>query len=59
MPTAQTLERFIARVELFHFNPHDGSRTPIEELAYQRREGERIAQQSFFYDPAQMLPRKP
>ena len=59
MPTAQTLERSIARVELFHFNSHDGGSTTMEELAYQRREGERIAQQSFFYDPAQMLPRKP
>ena len=59
MPTAQTLERFIARVELFHFNSHDGSSTPLEELAYQRWEGGRIARQSFFYDPAQMLPRKP
>ena len=59
MPTAQTLKRSIARVELFHFNWHDVSSTPMGEPAYQRWEGERIAQQSFFYDPAQMLPRKP
>ena len=59
MPTAQTLERFITRVELFHFNSHDGGSTTMEELAYQRREGERIARESFFYDPAQMPPRKP
>jgi hypothetical protein len=30
--------------------------TRIEELAYQRWEGERIAEETFFYDPAQLLP---
>jgi hypothetical protein len=28
-------------------------------LAYQRWEGERIAQEQFFYDPAQRAPKKP
>jgi hypothetical protein len=30
----------------------------MEELAYQRWEGERIAEEKFFYDPAQLVPRK-
>ena len=36
----------------------DGSRTRMEELAYQRWEGERIAEETFFYDPAQRVPRR-
>jgi len=35
----------------------DGTVTQMEELAYQRREGERIAEEQFFYDPAQMQTR--
>ncbi len=31
----------------------DGSRTHMEEVAWQRWEGERIAQKTLFYDPAQ------
>jgi hypothetical protein len=31
----------------------------MEELAYQRWEGERVAEEQFFYDPAQRTPRKP
>ena len=42
----------------FRFEWIDGSVTEMEELAYQRWEGERIAEERFFYDPAQMLPRK-
>jgi len=34
----------------------DGRRTRIEELAYQRWDGERIAEEQFFYDPAQLKP---
>lgn len=44
---------------IFHFDWIDGTYTHIEELAYQRWDGERIAEESFFYDPAQMIPRKP
>jgi hypothetical protein len=44
---------------IFHFEWHDGSVTRMEELAYQRWEGERIAEEQFFYDPAQRLPRRP
>jgi hypothetical protein len=42
----------------FRFEWHDGTVTEIEELAYQRWEGERIAQEQFFYDPAQMQPKR-
>ena len=30
----------------------------MEELAYQRWEGERIAEEKFFYDPRQLQPLK-
>lgn len=42
---------------IFEFEWQDGSRTRMEELAYQRWEGERIAEEQFFYDPAQRQPR--
>lgn len=42
---------------IFEFTGHDGSLRRIEELAYQRWEGERIAQEQFFYDPKQFAPR--
>jgi len=38
---------------IFDFEWQDGSSTHMEELAYQRWEGERIAEETFFYDPAQ------
>ena len=38
---------------IFTFDWLDGSRTRMEEVAWQRWEGERIAQETFFYDPAQ------
>ena len=41
---------------IFEFTYPDGSRMRIEELAYQRWEGERIAEEQFFYDPAQLKP---
>ena len=44
---------------IFEFTGHDGSRRRIEELAYQRWEGERIAQEQFFYDPKQFVPVMP
>lgn len=37
----------------FHFDWRDGSTTDMEELAWQRWEGERIAEERFFYDPVQ------
>jgi hypothetical protein len=44
---------------IFQFEWLDGTVTHMEELAYQRWEGERIAEETFFYDPAQRAPRKP
>jgi hypothetical protein len=44
---------------IFHFEWLDGSHTHMEELAYQRWRGERIAEETFFYDPAQRVPKKP
>ena len=44
---------------IFHFEWIDGTVTHMEELAYQRWEGERIAEETFFYDPAQRVPKKP
>jgi len=38
---------------IFHFEWLDGTMTRMEELAYQRWEGERIAEEQFFYDPGQ------
>ena len=43
---------------VFEFEWFDGTFTHMEELAYQRWDGERIAEEQFFYDPAQRLPRK-
>jgi hypothetical protein len=40
---------------IFVFTGKDGSTRRIEELAYQRWEGEKIAQEQFFYDPKQFV----
>jgi nuclear transport factor 2 (NTF2) superfamily protein len=42
---------------IFEFEWQDGKRTRMEELALQRWEGERIAEETFFYDPAQLAPK--
>jgi SnoaL-like protein len=44
---------------LFEFEWLDGTSTRMEEIAYQRWEGERIAEEQFFYDPGQLAPLKP
>ena len=44
---------------IFHFEWLDGTVTHMEELAYQRWEGERIAEETFFYDSAQRTPKRP
>jgi hypothetical protein len=44
---------------VFRFEGMDGRVREIEELAYQRWQGERIAQEQFFYDPAQFAWRDP
>jgi hypothetical protein len=41
----------------FRFEWLDGRITEMEELAWQRWAGERIAEEQFFYDPAQLAPR--
>ena len=42
----------------FRFDWLDGTVTEMDELAYQRWEGERIAQEIFFYDPVQLKKRE-
>jgi hypothetical protein len=44
---------------IFEFVWLDGTVTHMEELACQRWEGERIAEETFFYDPAQRVPKAP
>jgi hypothetical protein len=44
---------------IFRFEWLAGTVTEMEELAYQRWEGEKIAEEQFFYDPAQLKPRPP
>jgi hypothetical protein len=43
---------------IFEFEYLDNSRMRMEELAYQRWEGERIVEEKFFYDPRQLQPVK-
>lgn len=43
----------------FRFVWRDESVTEMEELAWQRWEGERIVSEQFFYDPAQRTPQPP
>jgi hypothetical protein len=42
---------------IFEFETKDGVRTRLEELAYQRWEGDQVAEEQFFYDPRQLAPR--
>lgn len=39
---------------IFEFEWLDGTRTRLEELACQRWEGDRVAEEKFFYDPRQL-----
>ena len=41
---------------IFEFVTNDDARIRIEELAYQRWEGDRVAEEKFFYDPHQLTP---
>jgi hypothetical protein len=43
----------------FRFEFPDGTYMEMEELAYQRWEGERIAEEQFFYDPIQQTRKTP
>ncbi len=38
----------------FTFHPKGGGKRVMEEVAWQSWRGERIAAETFFYDPAQM-----
>jgi len=40
----------------FEFTPHQGAPTTLQEIAWQRWDGDRIAEETFFYDPGQMAP---
>jgi SnoaL-like protein len=42
---------------IFRFRWLDGTSTEMEELAYQRWQGEQIAEEQFFYDPSQLRPK--
>ncbi|RIX84646.1 nuclear transport factor 2 family protein [Acidovorax cavernicola] len=41
---------------IFEFAFKDGRQMRMEEIAWQRWDGERIAEEQFFYDPAQRKP---
>jgi ketosteroid isomerase-like protein len=43
----------------FTFTPAEGPAMIMEELALQRWDGDRIAEERFFYDPRQTRPPKP
>jgi ketosteroid isomerase-like protein len=38
----------------FDFESKDGTQRKLDELAYQRWQGEKIAEERFYYDPGQM-----
>ena len=42
---------------IFEFEWNDGRRSRMEELAWQRWVGECIAEETFFYDPVQAVPK--
>jgi hypothetical protein len=51
-PLFVNADRVVIRWQ-FRFEFLDGSIMEMDELSYQRWEGERIAEEKFFYDPAQ------
>ncbi len=42
---------------IFEFEWLDGTKTRMEEIACQRWEGDKVAEETFFYDPAQRVPK--
>ena len=44
---------------VFEFTRHDGSRFRMDELAMQRWRGDRVVEERFYYDPAQLSAAKP
>ena len=57
-PVSVSGDRVVIRWK-FRFEWLDGTVTGMEELAYQRWENEQVAEETFFYDPAQRVPRRP
>ena len=57
-PVLQSGDHVVIRW-IFEFDWLDGRQTRIEELAWQRWEGELIAEEEFFYDPGQVRPPAP
>jgi ketosteroid isomerase-like protein len=43
---------------VFEFENRDGTRTRLDELACQRWEDDRVAEEKFFYDPRQLAPKE-
>lgn len=43
----------------FEFDYPDGTRMTLDEIAWQRWDGDRIAEEKFFYDPVQLQPVQP
>jgi hypothetical protein len=43
---------------VFQFEDHDGTKTRMDELAYQLWEGDRIVAEKFYYDPRQLQARR-
>ena len=43
---------------IFRFEWLDGTVTRMEELTCQRWDGERVVEETFFYDPAQLVPKR-
>ena len=41
---------------MFEFDWADGTATHMEEVAWQRWDGEKLVEETFFYDPAQRMP---
>jgi hypothetical protein len=39
---------------IFEFTGHDGKSTRLDELAHQRWDGDRIVEERFYYNPAQL-----
>jgi hypothetical protein len=44
---------------IFRFDFADGATITMDELAYQRWDGDRIAEERFYYDPAQRTRKEP
>lgn len=44
---------------IFQFEWIDGGVSGMEELAWQRWEGERVVEETFYYDPTQLAPLRP